>query len=731
MSTAAAGKPLGNLAAMTTPPAPAAPQARREPVTTEQLGRTRTDEYAWMRDDDWQRVLRDPAVLRADIRAHLAAENAYTDALLAPTADDQAALFAAMRGRILEVDSSVPSPDGPWEYYVRYAEGAQQPVHARRPRADAAAAEEILLDCEALGRDSAYFQLGGAHHSPDHALYAAAEDRQGSEVYRILVRRIADGAAVGDPVESTTGNFAFSPCGRFLFWTYRDDNGRPSRIFRRPVGGTAGDDALIYHEPDEGMFIGVECTASRRYVLISSGNQETSEASLIPADAIESQPRVLAPRETGVRYDVEHWDDRFVIRTNADGAVDFKLVTAPEHAPGRSYWQDLVPHLPGRFIVAIAATRDFLVRVESIDANDRIVVTPRAGGAERIIAGEDDAYALSLGGGYEWATATLRYTHESPKQPRQTYDLDMATGEKTLRKTQPVPSGHDPADYVVRRLHARAPDGASVPVTLLARADALAAGACPTLLYGYGAYGIPMQPRFSVVSLALVDRGWIWATAHIRGGSEKGWNWFLDGRGANKPNTFTDFIAAAETLVAAGHAEAGGIVAHGASAGGMLMGAVANLRPDLWAGIAAGVPFVDVLNTMSDATLPLTPPEWPEWGNPLEDAAAYDRIAAYSPYDQVAARAYPPILALGGLSDPRVTYWEPAKWIARLRAQTTGDAPMLLRINMEAGHGGASGRFEHLKEPALIQAFAVWAEGRRRHGALPQTPPGASAPGPA
>jgi oligopeptidase B len=275
-----------------------------------------------------------------------------------------------------------------------------------------------------------------------------------------------------------------------------------------------------------------------------------------------------------------------------------------------------------------------------------------------------------------------------------------------------VPSGHDPSAYVVRRLHARAPDGAMVPITLLARREALEAGVCPTLLYGYGSYGIAMPARFSTSCFSLVDRGWIWATAHVRGGSEKGWGWFLDGRREHKTNSFTDFVACAEHLIEAGHSRAGRIVAHGGSAGGLLMGAVLNMRPDLWAGVAASVPFVDVLTTMSDESLPLTPPEWPEWGNPLKDATAYDRIASWSPYDQVQAQAYPPVLALGGLSDPRVTYWEPAKWVARLRATTTGTAPILLRINMEAGHGGASGRFDYLKEPALVQAFAIWSDDR-------------------
>lgn len=706
------------------------PVARREPRRIVQHGRVRVDDYAWMRDDDWQKVLRDPGVLRADIRTHLEAENAYTEAVLADTKTLQDAIFAEMRGRIREADSSVPLPDGPWDYYVRYAEGAQQPIHARRPRGAAEGeGEQVLLDCESMATGCSFFQVAAAHHSPDHALYAWAEDRQGSEVYRIHVKRLADDASVGAPVESTTGSFVFSPDGRFLFWTFRDDNGRPSRVHRRPVGGDAASDVLVHDERDEGMFVGVALTASRRFVVISCGNQETSEALVVPDDDIERMPRVLAPRETGIRYDVEHWDDRFVFRTNADGAIDFKVVTAPIEADSRAAWRDLIPHRPGRFITGIAAFRDHLVRVERVDANDTIVIRRRSGpgtdpgtDAETRVAVEDDAYALSLGGSYEWDTATLRHVYESPKQPRQIFDLDMGTGARVLRKTQEIPSGHDPAAYVVRRLVATAPDGAAVPVTVLARADALARGPCPTLLYGYGAYGIPMQPHFSIRSLSLVDRGWIWATAHVRGGSEKGWGWFLDGRREKKTNTFTDFIACAEALVASGLTERDAIVAHGGSAGGMLMGAVANMRPDLWAGIAASVPFVDVLNTMSDPTLPLTPPEWPEWGNPIESVEDYDRIAAYSPYDQVRAAPYPPILALGGLSDPRVTYWEPAKWVAKLRAATTGDAPILLRINMEAGHAGASGRFDHLKEPALVQAFALWAEARRRAPAADVAP---------
>jgi oligopeptidase B len=421
------------------------------------------------------------------------------------------------------------------------------------------------------------------------------------------------------------------------------------------------------------------------------------------------EPRVVEPRCEGVRYELDHWDGRFVILTNADGAVDYKLVWADESDLSKASWRDWVGHRPGRYIVGMTAHKDWFVRLERVDANNRIVIAQRGSLAEHAIAFDEPAHALGIEEGYEFDTPILRFVYQSPTTPRSTFDYDMATRERTLRKTQDVPSGHDPANYVARRLHATASDGASVPITVLMRADTPLDGSAPLLLYGYGAYGLSMEPSFSIRSLSLVDRGWIWATAHIRGGTEKGYGWFLDGRGEKKPNTFTDFIACAEHLNTQGYGAAGRNVAYGGSAGGMLMGAVANLRPDLWAGIIAAVPFVDVLNTMSDASLPLTPPEWPEWGNPLIDARAYDAIAAYSPYDNVHDAPYPAVLATGGLSDSRVTYWEPAKWVAKLREHTTSGAPVLLKINMDAGHGGSAGRFDFLKEIALDYAFAIWA----------------------
>ena len=693
------------------------PAAERRPARIEQLGHVRTDDYAWLKDENWQQVMRDPAVLRADIRAHLEAENAYTRAELAPTQVLQDRLFAEMRARIKEDDSSVPAPDGLYDYYVRYAQGAQHPVYARRPRGEDGP-EEVLLDADAAAQGKAFFDVGATEHSHDHALFAYAVDEQGSEYFRIELKDLATGALLPAPVESSTGAFALSPDSRWLFWVWRDENGRPAKVFRRPARG--GEDVLVHHEGDGGMFLSVGVTESRAFIVIGSGNHETSEARLIPAHDPLAEPLVVEPRRAGIRYELEHWDGRFVVLTNADGAVDYKLCWADEADPSRAGWRDWIAHQPGRFLAGMVAHRDWFVRLERVDANNRIVVTARDGLAEHTIAFGEEAYALSVDGGYEFETPVLRFTYQSPTTPRSTYDYDMATRERTLRKVQEIPSGHDPSRYVARRLHAAAADGASMPVTVLMRADTPLDGSAPLLLYGYGAYGIPMEPGFSIRSLSLVDRGWIWAVAHVRGGTEKGWGWFLDGRGAKKPNTFTDFIACAEQLHAQGYGAPERTVAYGGSAGGMLMGAIANLRPDLWAGIIAAVPFVDVLNTMSDATLPLTPPEWPEWGDPLTDPEAYDRIAAYSPYDNVREAPYPAVLATGGLSDPRVTYWEPAKWVARLRAHSTSGRPCLLKINMEAGHGGASGRFDFLKEVALDYAFAVWAveRGWERDGDL-------------
>jgi oligopeptidase B len=688
---------------------PMAPIAKREPRTIEQLGRTRCDDYAWMKDDNWQKVLREPSLIKDDVKAHLIAENAFTKAMLASTEPLQKTLFEEMKGRIKQDDSSVPAPDGGFVYYTRYEVGAQHPKYCRRTCEGGE--ELILLDADGLSQGKAYFEIENAEHSPDHKLFAYSADEQGSEVYRVYVKDVQSGEVTPEPVESCTGAFTFSPCGKWLFWVHRDENGRSDKIYRRPARGGLSDDLLVYSEKDEGFFLSVYTTQSRSFILIGTGNHETSEVLLIPADDPTAKPRVAAAREPGVQYQMAHWNDRWMIRTNADGAIDFKITWAPLDAPARENWRDWAAHKPGQFVAGMAARKNFFVRLVRENALNRILVTDTAGAGHEV-GFDEEAYALSLGGGYEFDTPIIRFIYESPTTPRQWFDYDMATGERTLRKTQEIPSGHDPGAYITRRLFARAADGAQVPITVLMKAGAPSDGSAPLLLYGYGSYGIAMEAGFSIQRLSLVDRGWIWAIAHVRGGSEKGWSWFLDGRKFHKANTFTDFIACAEHLHGAGYGAPDRTVAMGGSAGGMLIGAVTNMRPDLFAGVIGLVPFVDVLNTMSDTSLPLTPPEWPEWGNPIENEKAYDYIASYSPYDNITGQAYPAILAKGGLSDPRVTYWEPQKWVAKLRDHSTSDAPILLDINMEAGHGGASGRFEYLKEVALAYAFAIWAADR-------------------
>ncbi|ADZ71391.1 S9 family peptidase [Polymorphum gilvum] len=687
------------------------PRAVRRPVTHEIHGVTRTDDYAWLRADNWQEVMRDGrAALADDIEAYLDAENAYLDHVMAPTAALQERLFTEMKGRIKEDDSSVPSPDGPYAYGLRYVAGGQHPKLTRTPRDGGA--EEILVDGDQEAEGKAYFRLGGAEHSPDHKRLAWAFDDKGSEFYALLIRDLETGKDLDHRIEDTAGGGVFSADGRYLFYVRLDASHRPSKLFRHEVGTDPAGDVLVFEERDPGFFMGVGKTQSGSHIVIDIHDHETSEVWTIPAGDPLAEPALIAARETAQQYSVEENGGTFYILTNAGDAEDFKIVTAPVESPGRGHWHDLVPHVPGRLILSHTLYKDFMIRLEREDGLPRIVIRRLVDNIEHAIAFDEEAYSLGLSDGYEFDTSTIRFTYSSMTTPSRVYDYDVETRKRMLRKEQEVPSGHDPAAYVTRRLQAPARDGETVPVSILYRRDTPLDGSAPCLLYGYGSYGIAIPAAFSTNALSLVDRGFVYAIAHIRGGKEKGYRWYKDGRREKKVNTFTDFIAAAEHLVAEGFTRHDRIVAHGGSAGGMLVGAVANMAPDRFAGIIGEVPFVDVLNTMLDDTLPLTPPEWPEWGNPGASPAAFRTIASYSPYDNVAPQAYPAILAVGGLTDPRVTYWEPAKWVAKLRATKTCDNPLLLKTNMDAGHGGASGRFDRLKEVALVQAFALMVTGR-------------------
>ena len=695
---------------MTETPTP--PASRIEPQTIEQLGRTRVDNYAWLKDENWQQVMREPSVLRADIREYLEAENAYTRAMMASTEALQERIYQEMRGRTKEDDSSVPAPDGPWEYYRRFETGAQHPIYARRPRGEDGP-EQILINVDEQARGKTFYKVISAQHSPDHTLFAYAVDEQGSEIYTVYVKDLASGQTLTSSITNCYGSFVWSPDSRFIFWTFRDDNGRPAQIHRRPARG--GDDVLVYDEPDDGFFLDPAVSESREYILISAGNGAQSEYYTIPASEPTAQPTLFHGREDELLYTPTHWNGRWYILTNADNAVDFKVMTAEPGRTGRAQWREFLPHQAGRYILGLGASKDYLVRVERSHALPQILIRHR-NGDEHAIAMTESAYNLELAGGYEFDTTTVRYVYESPTTPMQWYDYDMAARTQVLRKTQEIPSGHNPDDYVTGRFFATASDGQRVPITILMRRGTPLNGTAPLYLYGYGSYGISTDADFSIRRFSLVDRGWIYAIAHVRGGSEMGFGWFQDGRRFAKRNTFTDFIAVAEELIGAGYGRPGNIVCEGRSAGGLLMGAINNMRPDLWAGVIGGVPFVDVLNTMSDTSLPLTPPEWPEWGNPLEDPEAYDYIASYCPYTNVERKAYPAVLSTGGLTDPRVTYWEPAKWVAKLRPHTTSGRPVLLKMNMGAGEAGSAGHFEFLRELAHDYAFAIKAIGSEEAG---------------
>jgi oligopeptidase B len=691
------------------------PRAEKRPVTATHHGHSRTDDFGWLRADNWQEVMRNPAALPQDIRDYLEAENAWFRAGMADTEALQERLFKEMRGRIKEDDSTVPAPDGPWAYAVRHIEGGQHPLYVRERRDGGG--EQILLDGNALAAGRAFFRIGGTSHSPDHRLLAWAHDDAGSEFYTISVRNLETGHDLSDVIADSGGGAVWSADARHLFYVRLDPSHRPSRVFRHALGTGREDDVLVYEDKDPGFFVNVGKTQSDHFVVIRSGDHETSEEWLIPADAPESAPVLVAPRETGVEYGADEAHGTLYILTNAGGAKDFKIVTAPLAAPGRANWTDLVPHEPGRLILSHSVAARHLVRLERKDGLPRIVVRRLEDGAEHVIAFDEEAYSLGLVGGYEFDTDILRFTYSSMATPARIYDYDMESREKILRKEQEIPSGHNPSLYVTRRIFAPAADGEKIPISLLYHKDTPLDGTAPLLLYGYGAYGIAIPAAFSAARLSLVDRGFVYAIAHIRGGKDKGYGWYEAGKRAHKANTFGDFIAAAEHLIAENYTSRERIVAEGGSAGGMLMGAVANMAPELFAGIVAAVPFVDVLNTMLDATLPLTPPEWPEWGNPVERAEDYRNVLAYSPYDNVAAQEYPPILALAGLTDPRVTYWEPAKWVARLRALKSDRNPLYLRTNMDAGHAGAAGRFDALKEKAIELAFALKVAGKA------ETPP--------
>jgi oligopeptidase B len=689
---------------------PPEPQAAKRPARTTWHGLTLTDDFSWLKAPNWQEVMRDPRALDPEIRGYLEAENSYADAALADTVALQDRLFREMKGRIKEEDSTVPSPDGDYAYSIRYREGGQHPIVCRQPRGGGD--EQVLIDGDALAHGKAFFHLGATRHSPDHLMLAWSADEAGSEFFTLRVRDLKSLTDLADVVPDVSGSVVWTADASAFYYVRLDQQHRPSRVFRHRLGTLASNDALVYEANEPGLFVSVSQVQSRRFAEITLHDHATSESWLLDLSVADAAPQLIAARENEIHYDVEHHPafaggPALFFRTNADGAEDFKIAWAPLATPSRAHWRDLIPHRSGVYVLGFAVLAAWLIRLEREDGLPRIVVRRLADGEEHAIAFDEEAYSLGMDAGLEFATNLMRFTYSSMTTPAEVWDYDLATRVRKLRKRQEIPSGHDPSAYVTRRLLAPTADGETVPISLVHRRDIEPDGSGPGLVYGYGAYGISIPAAFSTNRLSLVDRGFVYAIVHVRGGTEKGWRWYREGKLVKKPNTFRDFIAATEFLTAQGWIAPNKAVAHGGSAGGMLIGAVANERPELFAGMIAEVPFVDVLHTMLDETLPLTPPEWPEWGNPIIDLEAFNTIRSYSPYDNVRAQDYPAMLALAGLTDPRVLYWEPAKWVARLRSLRTDRNLLALRTNLDAGHMGAAGRFERLKEVALAFAFAI------------------------
>jgi oligopeptidase B len=684
---------------------PSLPQAKRVPHSTTFHGGQNVDEWHWLQDRD------DP-----DTVAYLKAEKEYADRWFEQQGELREQIFEEIRSRTLETDLSVPVQKGSWWYYSRTVEGLSYPIHCRRsgPRPDTNndanndndAPEQILLDenLEAEGHD--YQSVGAFDVSPGGARLAWSADRDGSELYELRIRDLSTGTDLPDAIAGTYYGTAWSADEQFLFYVRPDDAMRPYQVWRHQLGSDVEGDQLVYEETDERFFLDIDLTRSGRFVVIEAASKTTSETRLIDSSNPTDNPWVVDVRRADHEYSVDHWNDRLVITTNWE-AEDFRVMTTPLEATDRSQWTELLPARPNTRVVDVAAFATHLVVSEWCSGLEQLrIVWPDT--SDRLLTFDETVYSVGMHANPEYTTSALRFGYESMLTPSSVYEEDVLSGERALLKQKPVLGGVDLSRYVARREWATSADGTRVPLDIVRHRDTPEDGTAAALLYGYGAYEISIAPYFSVARLSLLDRGAVFALAHPRGGGELGRQWYLQGKLLAKRNSFEDFIACAEHLVAQRIASPHRVVIRGGSAGGLLVGASVTMRPELFAGVVAEVPFVDVVNTMLDETLPLTITEWEEWGDPKDPlAGAY--IASYTPYENVQARDYPSMYVTAGLNDPRVSYHEPAKWVAKLRAISTGDRPLLFRTEMGAGHGGPSGRYESWRDEARTLSYVLWA----------------------
>ncbi|MCZ6890354.1 MAG: S9 family peptidase [Gammaproteobacteria bacterium] len=679
---------------------PAPPVADQRPHASTHHGITVEDPYHWLKDQGY------PDVTDTDVLDYLKAENAYFASVMAPYQNEIDDLFEEIKARQKPDDASVPLKDGAYYYQWSFEADGQYRVWSRWPLDDEAA-KTVILDEPALAEAHEYFRLGAMSISPDGRYMAYSTDTSGAERFEMRIQDLQTGEIFAEVIENTLGSPEWANDNKTLFYTVANENWRPYRALRHTVGTSPDDDEVIFEEQDDGFFVDVSKTSSEAFIIVSTGTHVTDERYLIPADQPDAEPRLVAGRRTHHEYDIDHQGDRFVVLTN-DTHKNFRLAVAPGTDPGEANWQTLIEGSNEHFLRGMHCFDAWIVVQQRTDGLDQVRLIDRAG-QSAFIEFPEAAYSAGVGANAEYDVAEIRLAYTSMVTPNTVYDYDFKKRKLLTRKVQEIPSGYDASSYHTERRMAPARDGVEVPVSIVYRKDTPLDGTAPLYLYGYGAYGHAMSPSFSTTRLSLLDRGFIYAIAHIRGGDDLGYHWYEDGKLDKRTNTFNDFVDVARFLVAENYVQTGRIVIAGGSAGGELMGAAANMAPQLWGAIAAHVPFVDVLNTMLDTSLPLTPIEWPEWGNPIEDKAAFEYIRSYSPYDQLSEGNYPPMLVTAGLNDPRVTYWEPAKYVAKLRTLKTDDNVLLLKTNMDAGHGGKSGRYDSLYEVAEEYAFMLMA----------------------
>ena len=690
--------------------APRPPVAPRRPKVLEKHGDRRIDPYYWMREKG------NPEVI-----AHLQAENAYTDAVMAPTEALRERLYREIVGRIQETDTSAPSYFKGYWSYTRTVEGLDYEIYCRRP-GTMDAPEQVLVDGNELARGHKYFDLGFVEASPDQNLLAYAADYTGAELFELRFRDLASGAELEDVLPDVYYGAAWATDNRTFFYVKADAAMRPFQVWRHRLGTSRDKDVLVQQEDDERFELSVEPTKSERYIVFSSTSQVTAECTFVDADEPEAEPKLIEPRRQDVEYSVDHQEDRFLILTN-DGARNFRLMAAPVSDPRRASWVEVVPEREGVRINFTDVHKNHVVLGQRSGGLQELEVLDCATGDMHVVEQPHAAYTAFPGSNPVYDSEVMRFFYTSLTAPFSAVDYDMRTRERTLVKEQPVRGGYDRADYITERLWATAPDGVQVPISLVHRRGVERSGNNPTLLYGYGAYEVSIDPMFDPVRLSMLERGFVFAIAHVRGGGEMGRGWYEDGKFLDKTNTFTDFVACATHLIDQGYTSPAKLAIRGRSAGGLLIGAVLNARPDLFSCAVAQVPFVDVVTTMLDETVPLTVTEFEEWGNP-NDVEYYEYMKGYSPYDNIKEADYPAMLVTAGLNDPRVAYWEPAKWVAKLREARKDSRQLLMQTEMSAGHAGPSGRYESWREEAFITAFVLSQLDRGiAPGAAPGSPP--------